>query len=78
MGGGGQFKKNHTLFGNLEVAQLLLDGGADMESCNNEGDHPLHLAAGAGNLPVLRLLLQVLWCNFEKYILFELLHRGEP
>ena len=47
------------LGGDPQVAQLLLEGGADVEACNHEDDRPLHLAAGAGNLAVLRLLHQV-------------------
>ena len=48
-----------ALGGHAEVAQLLVDAGADLEALNNEGDRPLHLGAGAGNLAFIKLLLQV-------------------
>ena len=60
-----------ALGGHAEVAQLLVDAGADLEALNNEGDRPLHLGAGAGNLVCLKLLLQVgkVSCSFKNYIL---------
>ena len=48
-----------ALGGHAEVAQLLVDAGADLEATNNEGDRPIHLGAGAGNLAFLKRLLQV-------------------
>ena len=48
-----------ALGGHTDVAQLLVDAGADLEATNNEGDRPLHLGAGAGSLAFLKLLLQV-------------------
>ena len=49
-----------ALGGHTDVAQLLVDAGADLEATNNEGDRPLHLGAGAGSLAFLKLLLQVI------------------
>ena len=60
-----------ALGGHAEVAQLLVDAGADLEALNNEGDRPLHLGAGAGNLVCLKLLLQVgknSWLFFSRII----------
>ena len=48
-----------ALGGHPEVGQLLVDAGADLEATNNEGERPLHLGAGAGNLAFLKILLQV-------------------
>jgi serine/threonine-protein phosphatase 6 regulatory ankyrin repeat subunit B len=42
----------------LEVARLLLDGGADPSLATSQGFTPLMLAAGDGHPEVLRLLLQ--------------------
>ncbi|MDZ4151257.1 ankyrin repeat domain-containing protein, partial [Methylicorpusculum sp.] len=33
----------------IDMAQLLLDHGANLEATNNEGYTPLHIAAGEGN-----------------------------
>jgi hypothetical protein len=48
--------------GNTEVVRLLLDAGEDPDRFNPEGLHahatPLHHAAGAGHLPVVRLLVE--------------------
>jgi ankyrin repeat protein len=43
--------------GQLEVARLLMDGGADPSRPTGDGDTPLMLAAGHGRLEVLQLLL---------------------
>ena len=55
-----------ALGGHTDVAQLLVDAGADLEATNNEGDRPLHLGAGAGNLPFLKFLLQVSQSSWKK------------
>ena len=55
-----------ALGGHTDVAQLLVDAGADLEATNNEGDRPLHLGAGAGNLIFLKLLLQVSQSSWQK------------
>ena len=52
-----------ALGGHTDVAQLLVDAGADLEATNNEGDRPIHLGAGAGNLAFLKFLLQVVHCS---------------
>jgi ankyrin repeat protein len=44
--------------GRLEVARLLLEGGADPSRLDSEGNTPLMTAAGEGHLEVLRLLLE--------------------
>ena len=41
-----------------DVARLLIDLGADIESKNNPGDTPLHWAAAKNSLDVARLLIQ--------------------
>ena len=56
-----------ALGGHTDVAQLLVDAGADLEATNNEGDRPLHLGAGAGNLAFLKFLLQVSQSSWQKY-----------
>jgi ankyrin repeat protein len=43
--------------GRLEVARLLLEGGADPGRADGDGTTPLMVAAGIGHLEVLRLLL---------------------
>jgi ankyrin repeat protein len=43
--------------GRLEVARLLLEGGADPGHADGEGGTPLMLAAGGGELELVRLLL---------------------
>ncbi|XP_067863323.1 ankyrin repeat and BTB/POZ domain-containing protein 3-like [Heptranchias perlo] len=48
-------------FGQLPVAQLLLNAGAHVDGCNGEGscsETPLQLAAGAGHLDLVSLLLE--------------------
>ena len=56
-----------ALGGHADVGQLLVDAGADLEASNNEGDRPLHLGAGAGNLAFLKFLLQVGQYSWQKY-----------
>ena len=41
-----------------EIAQLLIDAGADIEAKNKYGSTPLHNAAGNGNIDAMRILLQ--------------------
>ena len=36
---------------------IIIQAGADLNAANYELDRPLHLAAGVGNLEVLRVLL---------------------
>ena len=70
-----------ALGGHAEVAQLLVDAGADLEATNNERDRPLHLGAGAGNLVCLKLLLQVgknSWLFFEELYPRQELHWTAP
>ena len=70
-----------ALGGHAEVAQLLVDAGADLEALNNEGDRPLHLGAGAGNLVCLKLLLQVgknSWLFFQELYPRQELHWTAP
>ena len=43
--------------GAIQVAQFLLDYGADPAICTNEGDTPLHKAARWNHLGITRLLL---------------------
>ena len=46
-------------YGPLEVLVALLDAGADIEAVDpSTGDRPLHAAAGAGDLPRVKLLLK--------------------
>jgi ankyrin repeat protein len=37
-----------SFYGRLEIAQLLIDHGADVRAADNSGETPLHLAAEAG------------------------------
>jgi ankyrin repeat protein len=46
-----------AVLGHLEVARLLLAGGADPSLAGSEGDTPLTTAAGSSQLEMLRLLL---------------------
>jgi ankyrin repeat protein len=41
----------------LEMAQLFVEKGVDVNAATGKGDTPLHYAAGAGNLAMVRLLL---------------------
>ena len=50
--------KHISFMSDSRIVQLLLDAGASVEAANHDGDHPLHLAAGAGNVEVVRLLLE--------------------
>jgi uncharacterized protein len=44
-------------FGANEVAELLLDHGADTEKTSDHGNTPLHAAAAKDNRPLIELLL---------------------
>jgi ankyrin repeat protein len=44
--------------GHLEVAQLLLDRGADPNSLNSNNESPLHLASLRGHQDVAQLLIE--------------------
>jgi ankyrin repeat protein len=44
-------------FGTLEIAELLLDHGADPEKTSDHGNTPLHSAAANGNADLVGLLL---------------------
>jgi hypothetical protein len=46
-----------AVFGRLEAARLLVEGGADLDRADSNGFNPLMAAAGHGRLEVLRLLL---------------------
>ena len=39
------------------MSLIIIQAGADLDAANHELDRPLHLAAGVGNLEVLRVLL---------------------
>lgn len=43
--------------GRLDVLDALLDLGADVDACDNDGARPLHWAVGAGNLSMVMALL---------------------
>lgn len=47
-----------TLFGQLEVAQLLLSSGADVSLTDGEGNTPLHMAAFLGHTDIVRASLK--------------------
>ncbi|GAA5860995.1 hypothetical protein JCM3774_003221 [Rhodotorula dairenensis] len=57
--------------GQLELAQMLLDAGADIDAPDLEGNTPLHYASAWGKVPVLRLLVdsdcQTDWRNNEGF-----------
>ena len=40
------------------MAEVLLDGGADPNHCNKQGDFPILLAAGGGFIDILKLLIK--------------------
>ncbi|KAH8980600.1 ankyrin repeat-containing domain protein [Lactarius hatsudake] len=44
--------------GHLDVAQFLIDGGADVNSRGDKSWTPLHSAAGKGHLDIVKLLLR--------------------
>ena len=44
--------------GHFDVAKLLLEHGADTETCNDNGQTPIAGAAYKGDLPMVRLLLE--------------------
>lgn len=46
-------------FGEFDVAQLLIDFGADVDAPDLEGNSPLHYASSWGNLTVVRLLIEL-------------------
>ena len=39
------------------ITLILIQAGAELNAANHELDRPLHLAAGVGNLEVLRVIL---------------------
>ena len=43
--------------GNRDIADLLIQHGADREIANIEGDRPIHLAAASENVEILKCLL---------------------
>ncbi|CAN0394631.1 unnamed protein product, partial [Laminaria digitata] len=45
-------------FGHADLCSLLLNEGADVNRCNNEGTTPLHEASKGGHADVVRLLLE--------------------
>ena len=45
------------LSGSREIADLLIEHGADKEIANIEGDLPIHLAAASGNVELLKCLI---------------------
>ena len=46
-------------FGHLDIARLLIRRGAGVNKIDDDGNSPLHLAAGTGgSLPLVRLLLE--------------------
>lgn len=44
--------------GNLEIVQILLDSGFDVNTCNSQGQTPLYLATRAGHADIVSLLLK--------------------
>lgn len=45
-------------YGRVELAELFLESGADVNAKNTEGNTPLHLAAWRGHAELARLLLE--------------------
>lgn len=43
--------------GHIEIVELLLDSGVNIDNWDNEGDTPLMLAAAQGHVDIVRLLL---------------------
>ena len=41
----------------ITLTLILIQVGAELDAANHELDRPLHLAAGVGNLEVLRVIL---------------------
>ena len=41
-----------------EVVQLLIDAGADVDTQNNEGRSPLHVACKSGELDIVKMLVE--------------------
>lgn len=79
---------NAVLAGNLTHTRALLQGGADCNSCNDEGATLLMLAAGMGNLAMVELLIesganvnatdQRGWTALMKALFNHELNRGFP
>jgi len=47
-----------TRYGHLEVAQLLIDNGADVNATKHDHWTPIHLSATNGHLGTVKLLLE--------------------
>jgi ankyrin repeat protein len=65
-------------YGHVEIVRMLLDAGEDPNRYNPIGGHshttPLHQAAGAGNLEMVRLLVE----RGARLDLKDVLWRGTP
>lgn len=55
--GGSSPLTSAALFGELEIAKVLIEAGADINFKNNEGSTPLHIAAFFCNTEIVKLLL---------------------
>lgn len=45
------------IYGRESIVQLLLNNGADIDFCNENGNSPLHIACEYGHESIVRLLL---------------------